>query len=72
MLTETSINVFYLDGNDTEYLCTEEVIPCCSMKYYKLLEFGTNNVYPYSSAGIRLDHKLKPVLDSKLNLIGEL
>lgn len=71
-LTDDSVGKTYLDKQGREYVCMKKVTPCCSMQHYLLLDMQGISQYPYSSAGVRLDHKLKPVLDSSTNLIKEL
>jgi len=68
MLTKDSVGKFFTDGEGAEYLCVEEVKTCCAMLHYLLEEFCTPNRYPYSSQGIRLDHKLRHHINSGFNL----
>lgn len=68
MLSEQSINKIYQDTIGNEYLVLQEVKSCCRMPYFLLSELGTNNEYPYDSAGRRLDHRFKIDTNSKFNL----
>ena len=71
MLTEESIGKSYLDKSGREYICSKFIKPGCTLPYYLLLDLQNPSEYPYNSQGVRLNHKLKPVMDSSTTLVKE-
>ena len=61
--------VSYVNLNPTERRVLVEGILSSDVKHLDKLDAS---LYHYNISGTRLDHKLKPVLDSSTNLIKEL